>query len=400
MQNENQAESQRGPHEFAEAPRSSEVGGAATAASPADGLPTSGQTGRAGVEFRMFSDGSVVDELLQLLIGQRNLRHTARCRVPSHASTVSDLGDFAAAVTASDAFDGSPPTFLLEHDDSLISVVNLSDGAARITTAGTSAESVTTIFEQLRELLLAPKPEEQLTRVTFWSKAEMGPRSITRDIATADWASVEHNYSAGAREEMTRLLALDSCPSQRLILWHGPPGTGKTHALRALARAWAPWCSTHYITDPEKLLDQVASYLLEVVTGREAFRRGQPAPTKLIVLEDSGELMSTTARSEAGQGLSRLLNMTDGLLGQGLELLFLITTNEPLGTLHPAVTRPGRCLAEIEFGTLSVEEANRWLNHQGCPQRVSRSLTLAELYAVSRGDEPRALTRRPIGFAA
>lgn len=177
-------------------------------------------------------------------------------------------------------------------------------------------------------------------------------------------------------------------------------GTGKTHALRALARAWAPWCSTHYITDPEKLLANVASYLLEVVTGREMVRRGRPAPTKLIVLEDSGELMSTTARSEAGQGLSRLLNMTDGLLGQGLELVFLITTNEPLGTLHPAVTRPGRCLAEIEFGPLSADEANRWLSRQGCPQRVAMSLSLAELYAVVRGERPRALTRRPIGFAA
>jgi hypothetical protein len=110
--------------------------------------------------------------------------------------------------------------------------------------------------------------------------------------------------------------------------------------------------------------------------------------------------MSTTARSEAGQGLSRLLHMTDGLLGQGMELLFLITTNEPLGSLHPAVTRPGRCLAEIEFGPLSADEANRWLTRQGCPQRVTTGLSLAELYAVARGERPRALTRRPIGFAA
>lgn len=314
----------------------------------------------------MFPNGGVVDELFQLLVGQRNLRHTARCRVPSHAARLADLREFATTVTASDSVDGSPPTFLLQHDAGLISAVHLSDGAARISAAGATPESVAEIVERLRELLMAPEPAEQLTRVTFWSKAEMGPRSITRDIAAADWASVEHNYASVAGEGMARLLELDSCPDPRLILWHGPPGTGKTHALRALAQAWAPWCSTHYITDPEKLLDQVASYLLEVVTGRESVRRGKPASTKLIVLEDSGELMSTTARAEAGQGLSRLLNLTDGLLGQGLGLLVLITTNEPLGTLHPAVTRPGRCLAEIEFGRLSADEANRWLTTHDC----------------------------------
>ena len=31
----------------------------------------------------------------------------------------------------------------------------------------------------------------------------------------------------------------------RLIVWRGPPGTGKTWALRALAGAWREWCGVH-----------------------------------------------------------------------------------------------------------------------------------------------------------
>ena len=54
-------------------------------------------------------------------------------------------------------------------------------------------------------------------------------------------------------------------------------------------------------------------------------------------------------------------------------------TNEPLERLHPAIARPGRCLAEIHVGPFPVAEAAAWLGH---PVAVGdRPLTLAELYA-------------------
>lgn len=49
----------------------------------------------------------------------------------------------------------------------------------------------------------------------------------------------------------------------------------------------------------------------------------------------------------------------DGLIGQGFNLLVLVTTNEPVGKLHPAVVRQGRCLAEIEFGPLGEPRGPR-----------------------------------------
>jgi ATP-dependent 26S proteasome regulatory subunit len=93
------------------------------------------------------------------------------------------------------------------------------------------------------------------------------------------------------------------------------------------------------------------------------------------VIEDADELLRADAKRAAGQSLSRLLNLADGFIGRGLRTLVMITTNEPVGRLHAAVVRPGRCLAEIEFPALSPVEASALL---GRP--VDRELTLAEVF--------------------
>ena len=74
-------------------------------------------------------------------------------------------------------------------------------------------------------------------------------------------------------------------------------------------------------------------------------------------------------------------------------LLVLITTNEPVGRLHPAVVRPGRCLAEVEFRALSAGEASGWL---GTGERTAPA-TIAELY--ERRDGGHRVGRQPESLA-
>jgi hypothetical protein len=88
------------------------------------------------------------------------------------------------------------------------------------------------------------------------------------------------------------------------------------------------------------------------------------------VLEDAEALMRVRG---GGRAVGTLLNLADGLLGQGLRCLFLLTTNQTLEQVHPALLRPGRCLSLLEFGALSAAEAAVL---RGGP--VARSMTLAE----------------------
>src|SRR5437867_4388273 len=81
------------------------------------------------------------------------------------------------------------------------------------------------------------------------------------------------------------------------------------------------------------------AYLLERMSLRHALGRWRVA-----ILEDTCELFGADAGRRTGQGLARLLNATDGILGRGSKTLFVIATNEPISRSHKAVVRPGRCI--------------------------------------------------------
>lgn len=74
------------------------------------------------------------------------------------------------------------------------------------------------------------------------------------------------------------------------------------------------------------------------------------------------------------------MNVCDGLLGQELNVIVAFTTNAPPVAIRPAVLRPGRCLATVEFGPFSAAEVAA--RETGVDPR---EMTLAELTAAEGG---------------
>jgi hypothetical protein len=316
---------------------------------------------------------------------------------------------------------------LLELEGALVQIT-LGGGHAWATAAADDEAAVDAAFERLREALPAPDPTSSHdVTVTFWTYGPHGPMPSWRSIAVPSWDDIRVNYAAATRAELERLMAgFQPAHGGQLILWHGVAGTGKTFGLRALAWEWRDWCDLHYIVDPDSFFGEHADYLMSVLMQPEYTPMMHPSPHgfiaggwtsmadvqvesddedererkawRVLVLEDTGELLSADARVSMGQGLSRFLNVVDGLIGQGLRVLVLVTTNEPIRRLHPAVARPGRCAANLEFTALSKGEATGWLDVHGVESSIDGPATIAQLYARLHGLESGELPPL-VGFA-
>ena len=187
----------------------------------------------------------------------------------------------------------------------------------------------------------------------------------------------------GSLEQLSNLKRTRASSDGRIIIFHGPPGTGKTFAIRALLTRWKPWAQIALILDPEKLLSEPA-YLMGILDHESK------QSTRLLVIEDADEIMEKNGTRASG--LSRLLNAADGIIGASSDVMFLLSTNAGPGRLDTALTRPGRCLATVGFEPFSVAEANERLGSFG---PTHRPLTLAEIYR-NLGETSILSNERPI----
>jgi Domain of unknown function (DUF5925)/ATPase family associated with various cellular activities (AAA) len=354
--------------------------------------------------------GNLTDALLMDRAAKEGLHEIRSASWPTSVKSVGVVGTPIVRATIEGGESG------LFEENGVLFEVHIWGSSVTVTAAGRTREDVTAVFERIERLFPPPDPSSSHeVPVTFWMYTPQGPRPSWRPIAVPAWDEIESNYSARTSDQLAGLMSgFQPARGGQLLLWHGDAGTGKTFALRALAWEWREWCQIHYIVDPDSFFGEHADYLMSVLleppfpmmVGGERYgpsvavgmlqdledleSEGEDDDRlwRLLVMEDTGELLSADARERTGQGLSRFLNVVDGLIGQGLRVIVLVTTNEEIKKLHPAVARPGRCAANVMFDYLTRDEASGWLSAHGIDEESRGSRTLASLYAQAEGRDP------------
>ncbi len=171
-----------------------------------------------------------------------------------------------------------------------------------------------------------------------------------------------------------------------LIILHGDPGSGKTYILRNLAQ-----------TNPEKKFYFMDKSTFEYINSDTLinFLFSNSVKDSIFVLEDC-ETLLTDRMATGNHLLSTILNLSDGILGDGLNIKFICTFNADIAKLDKAILRKGRLKYKYEFKALTPEKTQELAKELGKTIPEGESLTVAEIYNWetengAENDEPKRI---------
>ena len=154
-----------------------------------------------------------------------------------------------------------------------------------------------------------------------------------------------------------------------LYLLYGKPGTGKSTYIRHLIKK----CNTdkrRFVYVPSALFgDFTNPGILPFLLRNKGC---------VFIIEDCENLV-TVDDGIRSEGITDLLNMTDGLLADALNIKIICTFNTDYNKIDDALLRPGRCRCKYEFDLLDEEKANKVAKKFGLKQ-VNKDISLAELF--------------------
>ena len=170
-----------------------------------------------------------------------------------------------------------------------------------------------------------------------------------------------------------------------LVLLHGKPGTGKTSYIRYLISTlkksviFLPPNMAGAITNPNLI-----SILIE-------------NPNCIFVIEDAENIV-VDREKDGNSPVSALLNISDGLLSDCLNIQIICSFNTDISKIDSALMRKGRLIAKYEFKDLEVEKAKMLSQKLGFSTNFSSPMTLTAIYNQADIDFQQNKKRNAIGF--
>lgn len=203
-------------------------------------------------------------------------------------------------------------------------------------------------------------------------KSEMGhldTEDYDLDIQKMD---LELNYGSGfLRVHNTIVEKLNTNRGKGIILLHGDPGTGKTSYIKYL---------TSLITEKDILF--IPPSMAEMLSEPSIIPFLMDHKNSILIIEDAERVIADREGKGSPAGVSNILNLTDGILGDCLSIQILATFNMKREKIDPALLRKGRLIAEHKFEKLSIENSNKLLESLQKEHTVSESTSLADLYHI------------------
>lgn len=182
---------------------------------------------------------------------------------------------------------------------------------------------------------------------------------------------IDTNYNSDFKEIDTIIQNALKTDRSGLILLHGKPGTGKTTYIKYLLSIHH---EKNFIFIPNDFIIELLQpdFISFLLTQRNT----------IIVIEDAEKVISSRERINNDSVVSTILQLTDGLFSDYLNIKIICTFNTNLSNIDRALLRKGRMIAFYEFAELSVQKTNTLLATLGL-KPANQQMTLADIYNLS-----------------
>ncbi|MEM6298774.1 MAG: AAA family ATPase [Bacteroidota bacterium] len=163
-----------------------------------------------------------------------------------------------------------------------------------------------------------------------------------------------------------------------LFIFHGVTGSGKTNYIRYLINCTKQELT--YIFYPISLLRDITSP--DLITFLSDYQ------DSVLIIEESEDSVQDRDRFEADKAsIANLLNVSDGLLSDVLNLKIICTFNTDIRNLDKALLREGRLLGIHRFDRISAEQANKIAEENELDKTFEKPATLAEIFNRSLNED-------------
>lgn len=169
-----------------------------------------------------------------------------------------------------------------------------------------------------------------------------------------------------------------------IVLLHGLPGTGKTTYLRYLVGKIK---KRVLFLSPSVAGNLMNPDFIELLIDN---------PNTVLIIEDAENIIMDR-KHNSSSSVSNLLNISDGLLADFLNVQLICTFNSSLTMVDSALMRKGRLIAKYEFGKLGIEKAGQLSTHFGFDTKIDKPMTIAEI-ANPNEKEQKPVSKEIIGF--
>lgn len=241
--------------------------------------------------------------------------------------------------------------------------------------------------EEVREIIESCIEKRQFQKkVHLVTQDSQGYFDLTEcKVGQVTPVDINKHYNDDFKPEYDKMIKFLSERTSGLMILHGVPGTGKTNMIRHFINTYP----NQYIILSNSLMNAISSpaFLSFMLENKNS----------VLILEDCEMLLADRTTSRFADGINNILNMTDGLYSDILNIKIIATFNSDMTSIDKALLRDGRLISKYEFKELSIDKTNTLLKELGKGES-DKPLTLAEIYNKTSEEIIQVKKPKRIGF--